>query len=137
LVACVDCLSSSVCLLGNRSLKNDKFEVCAKTETLNNQTVTTDLWKLFCNSEHLNATCDDYFSLNNVTEIPAIPGLLSGVLKDNLWGDYGPAHTVIEKKNQESVEAQDSSGDVYKPYVFNDMATYFTLLVGIYFPSVT
>uniref|UniRef100_A0A3Q2Z224 Solute carrier family 12 member 7a n=1 Tax=Hippocampus comes TaxID=109280 RepID=A0A3Q2Z224_HIPCM len=127
----------TVCLLGNRSLKNDKFEVCAKTETLNNQTVTTDLWKLFCNSEHLNATCDDYFSLNNITEIPAIPGLLSGVLKDNLWGDYGPAHTVIEKKNQESVEAQDSSGDVYKPYVFNDMATYFTLLVGIYFPSVT
>ncbi|XP_051943100.1 solute carrier family 12 member 7-like isoform X2 [Hippocampus zosterae] len=127
----------TVCLLGNRSLKNDKFEVCAKTEMLNNQTVTTDLWKLFCNGEHLNATCDDYFSLNNVTELPAIPGLLSGVLRDNLWGDYGPAHTVIEKKNQESVAAQDSSGDVYKPYVFNDMATYFTLLVGIYFPSVT
>ncbi|XP_061696378.1 solute carrier family 12 member 7-like isoform X1 [Syngnathoides biaculeatus] len=127
----------TVCLLGNRSLKNDKFQVCAKTETVNNQTLTTDLWKLFCTSEHLNATCDDYFNLNNVTEIPAIPGLLSGVLKDNLWGDYGPAHTIIEKKNQDSVPAQDTSGDIYKPYVFNDIATYFTLLVGIYFPSVT
>ncbi|XP_077414301.1 solute carrier family 12 member 7-like isoform X2 [Vanacampus margaritifer] len=127
----------TVCLLGNRSLKNDKFEVCAKTEIVDNQTLTTDLWKLFCNSEHLNATCDDYFNLNNVTEIPAIPGLLSGVLKDNLWGDYGPAHTVIEKKKQNSVPAQDASGDIYKPYVFNDIATYFTLLVGIYFPSVT
>ncbi|XP_061653450.1 solute carrier family 12 member 7-like isoform X2 [Phyllopteryx taeniolatus] len=127
----------TVCLLGNRSLKNENFQVCAKTETVNNQTLTTDLWRLFCNSEHLNATCDDYFSLNNVTEIPAIPGLLSGVLKDNLWGDYGPAHTVIEKKNQDSVPAQDTSGDIYKPYVFNDIATYFTLLVGIYFPSVT
>ncbi|XP_049602320.1 solute carrier family 12 member 7 isoform X2 [Syngnathus scovelli] len=127
----------TVCLLGNRSLKNDKFEVCAKTMIVDNQTLTTDLWKLFCNSEHLNATCDDYFSLNNVTEIPAIPGILSGVLKDNLWGDYGPAHMVLEKKNQDSVPAQDTSGDIYKPYVFNDIATYFTLLVGIYFPSVT
>ncbi|XP_077393202.1 solute carrier family 12 member 7-like isoform X2 [Festucalex cinctus] len=127
----------TVCLLGNRSLKNDKFEVCAKTEIVDNQTLTTDLWKLFCNSKHLNATCDDYFSLNNVTEIPAIPGLRSGVLKDNLWGDYGPAHTVIEKKKQNSIPAQDTSGDIYKPYVFNDIATYFTLLVGIYFPSVT
>ncbi|KAM9791925.1 solute carrier family 12 member 7-like isoform X2 [Syngnathus typhle] len=127
----------TVCLLGNRSLKNDKFEVCAKTMTVDNQTLTTDLWKLFCNSEHLNATCDDYFDLNNVTEIPAIPGILSGVLKDNLWGDYGPAHTVLEKKNQDSVPAQDTSGDIHKPYVFNDIATYFTLLVGIYFPSVT
>ncbi|XP_077580238.1 solute carrier family 12 member 7-like isoform X1 [Stigmatopora nigra] len=127
----------TVCLLGNRSLKNDEFEVCAKTEMKNNQTLTTDLWRLFCNSEHLNATCDDYFSLNNVTEIPAIPGLLSGVVKDNLWGDYGPAYTLIEKKNQDSVPAQDSSGDIYKPYVFSDITTFFTLLVGIYFPSVT
>ncbi|XP_061926369.1 solute carrier family 12 member 7-like isoform X1 [Entelurus aequoreus] len=127
----------NVCLLGNRSLTNDKFEVCAKTEVENNQTVTTQLWRLFCSSEHLNATCDDYFTLNNVSEIRAVPGFHSGVIKDNLWGDYGPAGMVIEKKRQGSVAAEDTSGDVYKPYVFNDMATYFTLLVGIYFPSVT
>ncbi|XP_054618601.1 solute carrier family 12 member 7-like isoform X1 [Dunckerocampus dactyliophorus] len=127
----------NVCLLGNRSLTNEKFEVCAKTEVVNNKTVTTQLWRLFCDSEHLNASCDEYFTLNNVTEIRAIPGLLSGVLKDNLWGDYGPAGAVIEKKSQGSVPAQDTSNDIYKPYVFNDITTYFTLLVGIYFPSVT
>lgn len=71
----------SICLLGNRSLKNDKFETCAKTEIVKNNTVTTELWKLFCDSEYLNATCDEYFTLNNLTEIKAIPGLLSGVIK--------------------------------------------------------
>eukprot|EP00064_Thunnus_orientalis_P002458 superscaffoldBa00000181_g2465 len=127
----------NVCLLGNRSLKNEKFETCAKTEIVKNNTVTTELWTLFCDSEYLNATCDEYFTLNNLTEIRAIPGLLSGVIKDNLWGDYGPADMLIEKKKQFSVPAQDMSDDINKPYVFNDIATYFTLLVGIYFPSVT
>ncbi|XP_034743915.1 solute carrier family 12 member 7-like isoform X2 [Etheostoma cragini] len=124
----------NVCLLGNRSLKNEMFETCAKTKVVKNRTENTDLWSLFCDS---NATCDEYFELNNVTEIRAIPGLLSGVIKDNLWGDYGPAGMLIEKKNQPSVEAQDTSKDEKRPYVFNDIATYFTLLVGIYFPSVT
>lgn len=57
------------------------FDTCAKTMTVNNQTVTTELWSIFCNSSHLNATCDKYFAANNVTEMPAIPGLLSGVIK--------------------------------------------------------
>ncbi|CAK6982188.1 solute carrier family 12 member 7-like [Scomber scombrus] len=127
----------NVCLLGNRSLKNEKFETCAKTQIVKNNTVTTELWNLFCDSEYLNATCDEYFALNNLTEIKAIPGLLSGVIKDNLWGDYGPAGMVIEKENQPSVPAQDNDNDIKMPYVFNDITTFFTLLVGIYFPSVT
>ncbi|XP_037644001.1 solute carrier family 12 member 7-like isoform X1 [Sebastes umbrosus] len=127
----------NVCLLGNRSLMNEKFETCAKMEIVKNITVFTEVWSLFCDSKYANATCDEYFTLNNLTEMRAIPGLLSGVIKDNLWGDYGPADTFIEKKSQPSVPAQDPSTDTSKPYVFNDIATYFTLLVGIYFPSVT
>lgn len=56
---------------------------------------------------------------------------------DNLWGAYGPAGMLVEKKGLPSTATKDSSNDKYKPYVFNDIATYFTLLVGIYFPSVT
>ncbi|XP_070775755.1 solute carrier family 12 member 7-like isoform X3 [Enoplosus armatus] len=127
----------NVCLLGNRSLKNEAFETCAKTKVVKNSTVTTELWGIFCDSKYPNATCDEYFTLNNLTEIQAIPGLLSGAIKDNLWGDYGPAGMFVEKKSQPSVEAQDTLKDIYKPYLFNDISTYFTLLVGIYFPSVT
>ncbi|XP_070830482.1 solute carrier family 12 member 7-like isoform X3 [Chaetodon trifascialis] len=127
----------TVCLLGNRSLTNEKFETCAKTLNVKNNTVTSDLWSIFCSSKYPNATCDEYFMLNNLTEMQAIPGLLSGVIKDNLWGNYGPAGMFIEKKSQNSVEVQDTPPDRLKPYLFNDITTYFTLLVGIYFPSVT
>ncbi|XP_073347465.1 solute carrier family 12 member 7-like [Pagrus major] len=125
----------NVCLLGNRSLRNDNFETCAKF--VKNYTETTKLWHIFCNT-----TCDEYFDLNNLTEMQAIPGLLSGVIKDNLWGDYGPAGMFVETKSQPSVEVQDPPAEQQhthrdKPYVFNDITTYFTLLVGIYFPSVT
>ncbi|KAK5613533.1 hypothetical protein CRENBAI_020239 [Crenichthys baileyi] len=127
----------SVCLLGNRSLKNELFESCAKMDVLNNNSVTTDLWSFFCESEYGNATCDEFFALNNLTEIPAIPGLLSGVIKDNLWSNYGPAGMVIEKNNLHSESPQIPSTDRDQYFVFNDITTYFTLLVGIYFPSVT
>uniref|UniRef100_A0A665WFW1 Solute carrier family 12 member 7-like n=1 Tax=Echeneis naucrates TaxID=173247 RepID=A0A665WFW1_ECHNA len=73
----------NVCLLGNRSLKNEKFDTCAKTEVVKNLTVTTELWSLFCDSKYSNTTCDEYFTLNNLTEIQAIPGLLSA-LHDHL-----------------------------------------------------
>ncbi|CAL8276828.1 unnamed protein product [Lota lota] len=126
-----------ICLLGNRSLKNEKFDKCLKTEVVNNVTQTTLLWGLFCNGSHLTAICDDYFNLNNVTEMPGIPGLLSGVIKDNLWGEYGPEGVLVERRSSVSVEVQENSLDLNKPYVLNDIATFFTLLVGIYFPSVT
>lgn len=71
----------SVCLLGNRSLNNEEIKICAKTETVKNNTLTTKLWSAFCDSEYTNATCDEYFTLNNLTEIRAVPGLLSGVIK--------------------------------------------------------
>lgn len=74
-------------MLGNRTLKNDNFETCAKVQVMKNTTVTTDLWVLFCNSKYPNATCDEYFNLNNVTEIKAIPGLLSGVIKGEMGSD--------------------------------------------------
>ncbi|XP_074544540.1 solute carrier family 12 member 7-like isoform X2 [Halichoeres trimaculatus] len=131
----------TVCLLGNKTLRNDKFETCAKTQEVKNITSTTDLWSIFCETEYPNATCDPFFNNNNLTEIKAIPGLLSGVIKDNLWGEYAPAGVPIEKKNLPSVDDPEMEtkmpADIKENFVFNDIATYFTLLVGIYFPSVT
>ncbi|KAJ8374860.1 hypothetical protein SKAU_G00054400 [Synaphobranchus kaupii] len=126
-----------ICLLGNRTLQNHNFDKCLKTEEVDNVTVTTKLWSLFCNGPELNATCNEYFTLNNVTEIQGIPGLTSGVISDNMWSDYGPAGMLVEKERHPSVPATDNSNDISMPYVANDIATFFTLLVGIYFPSVT
>ncbi|KAK3531811.1 hypothetical protein QTP70_029726 [Hemibagrus guttatus] len=134
-----------ICLLGNRTLKNIEFDKCMKTEVINNITYTTDLWKLFCNSSFLNATCDEYFTQNNLTEIKGIPGLLSGVITENLWGYYGPSGMLLENKNQvqspsENIrESQRLSENIKEnlPYIYSDITTFFTMMVGIYFPSVT
>uniref|UniRef100_A0AAY4AS20 Solute carrier family 12 member 7-like n=1 Tax=Denticeps clupeoides TaxID=299321 RepID=A0AAY4AS20_9TELE len=133
--------NDTVCLLGNRSLQNGNFEVCRKTEMRGNETQPTQLWELFCKGSLHNSTCDEYFDLNNVTEIKAIPGLLSGVITENLWGSYGPSGMLVEKKEQPSISVSDKTEERYespaRTYVVNDIATCFTLLVGIYFPSVT
>ncbi|KAM6918662.1 solute carrier family 12 member 7 isoform 2-T2 [Xenentodon cancila] len=118
-----------VCLLGNRSLKTELFDTCTKSEVTTNH--------CFCDVKNPNATCDEYFSLNNLTEIQAVPGLLSGIIRDNLWDNYGLADTVVEKKSQTSISPQVSTFNNKKCYVLRDITTYFTLLVGIYFPSVT
>ncbi|XP_043117839.1 solute carrier family 12 member 7 isoform X2 [Puntigrus tetrazona] len=127
--------NSQICLLGNRTLQRSWFDKCAKTELINNVTTPTKLWKLFCEGGIENATCDEYFTYNNLTEIPAVPGLFGGVISENMWGHYGQYRTIIEKKEMSSEAASDNAK--YTNYVLSDITTFFTLLVGIYFPSVT
>uniref|UniRef100_A0A8C4NAH5 Solute carrier family 12 member 5 n=1 Tax=Equus asinus asinus TaxID=83772 RepID=A0A8C4NAH5_EQUAS len=127
-----------ICLLGNRTLSRHGFDVCAKLAWEGNETVTTRLWGLFCSSRFLNATCDEYFTRNNVTEIQGIPGAASGLIKENLWSSYLTKGVIVERRGMPSVGLADGTPvDMDHPYVFSDMTSYFTLLVGIYFPSVT
>ncbi|XP_055058227.2 solute carrier family 12 member 7 isoform X4 [Misgurnus anguillicaudatus] len=122
-----------ICLLGNRTLQSYKFDKCAKTETIDNVTTNTQLWGLFCN-DSLEIPCDEYFTNNNVTEINATRSLFSGDISDNLWGQYNTKGVIVEKEELSSVSNSDGSSG---PYVLNDIATCFTILVGIFFPSVT
>nr|XP_036871329.1 solute carrier family 12 member 7 isoform X9 [Manis javanica] len=126
-----------VCLLGNRTLSRRSFNVCAKVYNTGNGTVTTTLWVLFCNSSLPGATCDEYFAQNNVTEIQGIPGVASGVLLDNLWSAYADKGAFVEKGGVPSAPVPGDSRASGLPYVLTDIMTYFTMLVGIYFPSVT
>lgn len=130
-----------VCLLGNRTLARRGFEACTKALTGPNGSVNTALWMLFCNGSALTASCDDYFTQNNVSEIQGIPGVASGVLLENLWSMYADKGAFVEKQGVPSVPvvvADDSrSRSSGLPYVLSDITTYFTMLVGIYFPSVT
>ncbi|XP_036993316.2 solute carrier family 12 member 7 isoform X2 [Artibeus jamaicensis] len=126
-----------VCLLGNRTLSRRSFDICAKVHTTNNGTGTTTLWGLFCNGSSPSATCDEYFAQNNLTEIQGIPGVASGVLLDNLWSAYADKGVFVEKKGTPSAPVSEESRPGGLPYVLTDIVTYFTMLVGIYFPSVT
>uniref|UniRef100_A0A8D0AGR6 Solute carrier family 12 member 5a n=1 Tax=Sander lucioperca TaxID=283035 RepID=A0A8D0AGR6_SANLU len=133
----IDAPEFPVCILGNRTLVWKSFDVCAKTVETANGTVTTQLWRMFCDSPFLNATCDKYFTANNVSQIQGIPGVTSGILADNLFGTYYEKGDLIAKKFTESAEDQDDPLTNSNRYVLADITSFFTLLVGIYFPSVT
>lgn len=154
-----------VCMLGNRTINAHDFhdQNCMKTVLLQqsltvredtnftfaseNGTVAppsvppvtvekaADLWRLFCHSPELNASCDEYFNSNNFTEIDGIPGLASGIISENLWSTYLSKGDIVEKRTLESSVSTPAS--IEQPYVFADITTSFTLLVGIFFPSVT
>ncbi|XP_053348242.1 solute carrier family 12 member 4 [Clarias gariepinus] len=125
-----------ICMLGNRTLVRDLFDVCAKKLLIGNDTVYTELWNNFCSSENGSMFhCDEYFAQNNVTEIQGIPGLGSGIIRENMWGDYMDKGQILEKRL--SSEDVHGSMDSFRYYVSADIATSFTLLVGIFFPSAT
>uniref|UniRef100_A0A3B1JY62 Solute carrier family 12 member 6 n=1 Tax=Astyanax mexicanus TaxID=7994 RepID=A0A3B1JY62_ASTMX len=164
LVSAFSSPSFPVCMLGNRSLSQHELRDghCAKTvlvlreppvqevtyvniSSSFNSTVspppptlvekTTSLWTRFCNSSELNAVCDEYFTHNNVTQIQGIPGLASGVITDNVWSSYLSKGEILERGSDPTPSPIHPNH--HHPYVFADITTSFTLLVGIFFPSVT
>ncbi|XP_076972915.1 solute carrier family 12 member 7 isoform X3 [Tamandua tetradactyla] len=137
LMAAVVFVGVKVCLLGNRTLSKRGFDTCAKLQEVNNGTMPTALWRLFCNGSAPGALCDDYFTHNNVTEVSGIPGVASGVILENLWSTYTDKGAFVEKKGLPSVPVPDENRASGQPYVLTDIMTYFTMLLGIYFPSVT
>ncbi|XP_051800096.1 solute carrier family 12 member 6-like isoform X1 [Acanthochromis polyacanthus] len=106
------------------------------TQTLAMMEKTTFLWEHFCQGPELNASCDEYFKSNNFTKIKGIPGLASGIIAENLWSSYLSKGDVLEKRSLSSSHISHPSS-AHHLYVFADITTSFTLLVGIFFPSVT
>ncbi|KAL7827468.1 hypothetical protein SRHO_G00331860 [Serrasalmus rhombeus] len=126
-----------ICMLGNRTLMSKGLDICAKTIERGNSTVTTKLWRFFCDSEFLNATCDEYFTNNNITQVQGIPGVTSGILAENLFSFFMEKNEILEKRGIPAVVDPDVPTTNANRYVLADITSFFTLLVGIYFPSVT
>lgn len=59
------------------------------------------------------------------------------VIPENLFGTYYEKGDLIDRRNMESVEDPDDPLTNANRYVLADITSFFTLLVGIYFPSVT
>ncbi|XP_067171067.1 solute carrier family 12 member 6-like [Apteryx mantelli] len=108
-----------VCLLGNRTLA--AVEACAKTEGGPGL-----LRGLFCRGPR----CDPYYSRNNATALPAVPGLASGVLAENLWPRYGAPGERLEKAAAPSVPAPGGLGSAY----VRGQGGSFGLVLGLVFP---
>ncbi|XP_022821631.1 solute carrier family 12 member 4 isoform X4 [Spodoptera litura] len=113
-----------MCVLGKRLLKDIDINNCTKT-------VGAPLHQLFCH----NDTCDPYYLAHNVSIVQGIKGLKSGVFFDNLQDSFLQLGQYIAYgKEPEDIEQMERP--TYNQ-VYADLTTTFTILIGIFFPSVT
>ncbi|RZF44655.1 hypothetical protein LSTR_LSTR000607 [Laodelphax striatellus] len=120
-------ISFRMCVLGTRLLKDIHISQC-------NKTVGGELYNLFCPGNNTKS-CDPYFLANNVSIENGIKGLASGVFLTNLGDSFLEDGQYIAKSHDpEEINRLDRP--VYNQ-VMADITTSFTLLIGIFFPSVT
>lgn len=114
-----------MCVLGNRLLKDISIDDCNKNSS-------GPLHKIFCGN---SSTCDPYFEANDLFIVRGIKGLASGVFLDNIESNFLEAGQFIARsRDPDEVEPLDRP--VFNQ-VFADITTSFTILIGIFFPSVT
>uniref|UniRef100_A0A1I8JVB5 Uncharacterized protein n=1 Tax=Anopheles merus TaxID=30066 RepID=A0A1I8JVB5_ANOME len=113
-----------MCVLGKRLLKDVAVANCSKDEG-------GVLWNYFCAS----GECDPYFKEQNVSLVRGIKGLKSGVFFDNLFPSFlQEGQYIAYGMDPEHIEPLDRPS--YNQ-VYADLSTAFTILIGIFFPSVT
>ncbi|XP_013394889.1 solute carrier family 12 member 6 isoform X4 [Lingula anatina] len=111
--------SVKVCYLGDRILAGPVN--CTKAEG-------GPIFNNYCPGGNFSA-CDQYFLDHETREIAGIPGLASGEFHDNVNGPYSRLGYVVGSDTDE--------GDKGRGEVISDLTTTFTILLGIFFPSVT
>ncbi|RXG67811.1 Solute carrier family 12 member 6, partial [Armadillidium vulgare] len=120
-----------MCVLGHRLLSYVKN--CTKEPG-------GDLWNIYCrmdndSTSYEDAVCDDYFSSHNISIRKSIKGLASGVFVENIPSYFWEQGQIIaDSQNPDDYEALNNP--TYNQVII-DISTSFTVLVGIFFPSVT
>ncbi|KAG8036577.1 hypothetical protein G9C98_003899 [Cotesia typhae] len=110
-----------ICVLGKRLLKDIPITACYKNET-------SPLADIFCNKT--TQVCDAYYSSHNVSIINGIRGL-----SKNLWGNFQEEGQYVAY-GADPVDTDKITESTYN-FVPTDLTTAFTILIGIFFPSVT
>ncbi|XP_064639994.1 solute carrier family 12 member 4-like isoform X3 [Lineus longissimus] len=119
--------SIRVCMLGDRLLTEASITVNGTRMCTGND--TGPIFANFCPvNENGSFGCDPYFLEHDVKDIPGIPGLGGGVFVDNGMNKYTQAG---------DIPGEDVVGDRSRGEVVADIATSFTVLLAIFFPSCT
>ncbi len=108
----------------------------------------TDLYHKFCwpleqfsdlnDTSHLTEKdyeCDEYFMANEANIRRGIKGIKSGVFGENVPNNFHEVGDAISSSREEA--EYNLGGKPKHGYILNDITTSFTILIGIYFPSVT
>ena len=157
-IALVCVLGTIVCMFGGVAYNwhgNDKANICVVGTRLISQVANCtkdpvygeELWNTFCvrrdNASELyqNLTtrydyeCDQYFHENEVIYRRGIKGIASGTFKDAMWNTYHDGGDVVSDSLNET--EYNLGGKKPYNYIVVDIWTSFTLIIGIFFPSVT
>lgn len=131
---------ANICVVGTRLVT--KVANCTKDPVF-----AEELWNEFCTrKDHAmeklqNETtpddyeCDEYFADNIVKERRGIKGIMSGTFKEAMWNSYHDEGDVISDSFNET--EYNLGGKKPHNYIIVDIWTSFTLIIGIFFPSVT
>ncbi|KAL5105418.1 Solute carrier family 12 member 4 [Taenia crassiceps] len=118
-----------VCALGGRLIARSRI---LENGTLQcHKNITGPLYHLYCGENNSTDACD-FFNANNVTEFAAIPGLASNMFYENILTAY----------YREAGQSYDDIGfppsaEYGQASAIADITTSFTILIAIFFPSVT
>lgn len=131
---------ANICVVGTRLVT--KVANCTKDPVY-----AEEIWNEFCiRKDHAidkmqNETtpedyeCDEYFENNIVKERRGIKGIMSGTFKEAMWNTYHDEGDVISDSLNET--EYNLGGKKPHNYIIVDLWTSFTLIIGIFFPSVT
>uniref|UniRef100_A0A5S6QV31 Solute carrier family 12 member 6 n=1 Tax=Trichuris muris TaxID=70415 RepID=A0A5S6QV31_TRIMR len=101
----------------------------------------TDLRHIFCANVSVDSTCDPYFleasRSNTIRQRRAIEGAASGIIKANIFPKYLDIGEIVSANLTTEKEEDDAASKMTEGFVVADMATSFTILIGVFFPSVT
>jgi len=157
-IALVCVLGTIVCMFTGVAYNangNDKANICVVGTRLVNKVANctkdpvygAELWNEFC-ARRDNASdvwqnmttvydyeCDEYFAENIVHFRRGIKGIMSGTFKEAMWNTYHDEGDVISDSLNET--EYNLGGKKPHNYIMVDLWTSFTLIIGIFFPSVT
>jgi len=129
-----------LCVLGTRLLY--KVDNCTKDPVAGAQ-----LWNEYCtrlenytdvpanDTDPSMYKCDEYFDKNEVKITQGIKGMANGIFMDNIWNKYYDEGTVVSSSTNET--EYNLGGHPSHNQVTVDIFASFTIIVGIFFPSVT
>ncbi|KMQ97050.1 solute carrier family 12 member 6, partial [Lasius niger] len=99
-----------------------------------NESLNGVLHSLYCGNS-TRSKCDPYYTENNLTIVNGIRGLASGVFLENVWGSFQEDGQLISY-GDDPKDMDLLTGSSYNQ-IQVDLTTTFTILIGIFFPSVT
>lgn len=136
--------AQQLCYLGDRLIEFGTDGLCEK----GNLTYPSSIDQIYCypnetfDSNSTIPRCDPYYDSNNLKTMLAIPGLGSNVSSVNFASSYLTKNQLIITKGVDDVDALQPDADFrpspnYPSWLYADITSSFTILLAIFFPSVT